>query len=73
MAIKLTKALIHDFHLRIAQHRIEVLDPVGTTKRLRQDEEFALFHRYMSGDLSEEERALAADGMAPPDPSPRKR
>ena len=64
MAIELTKALIHDFYLRVAQHRIEMLDPVGTTKRLRQEEELALFHRYMNGDLSEEEKALAAEAKA---------
>lgn len=64
MPLELTKALIHDFHCRIAEHRIEILEAEGTTKRLLQEEELALFRRYMSGNLSERERKLAAEAEA---------
>lgn len=59
MPLELTKALVRDFHRRIAEHRIEILEPEGTSGRLRQEEEGALFHRYMMGELSEVEKARA--------------
>lgn len=59
--MELTKALIHDFYRRVAEHRLEVLAPKGSKKRLLQEEEFALFHRFMSGDLSEEEKGVEAE------------